>query len=74
MANVTDVSHRQRMISLVLAAGLVLTAIGPAWAADPEDRKREVERRLDQAQGELNQSTQDLNQATRSFADAQAQL
>ncbi|HJU97700.1 MAG TPA: hypothetical protein VJ644_06985, partial [Jiangellaceae bacterium] len=62
------------MGALVLAAALILTALGPAWAADPQDRKREVERRLDQAQSELNQSTRELDEATRSYADAEAQL
>jgi murein DD-endopeptidase MepM/ murein hydrolase activator NlpD len=62
------------MLSLVIAAGLVLAALTPAWAADPDDRKRQVERQLEQVQAELHQSTQALNEATQSFAAAQAQL
>jgi murein DD-endopeptidase MepM/ murein hydrolase activator NlpD len=74
VTNVTTPSPRQRMISLVIAAGLVLAALTPAWAADPDDRKREVERQLEQIQAELHQSTQALNEATQSFEAAQAQL
>jgi murein DD-endopeptidase MepM/ murein hydrolase activator NlpD len=67
-------SPRQRMLSLVIAAGLVLAALTPAWAADPDDRRREVQRQLEQVQAELHQSTQALNEATQSFEAAQAQL
>ena len=74
MTGVTSVTHRRRTASLALAAGLLVTALVPAWAADPQDRKREVEQRLDQAQSELNQSTRELDEATRSYTDAEAQL
>jgi murein DD-endopeptidase MepM/ murein hydrolase activator NlpD len=64
----------RRVMSLVLATGLVLATLSPAWAADPHDRKRAVEQQLGQAQAELRQSTKELADATRSFTDAQAKL
>ncbi|MGH8773702.1 MAG: peptidoglycan DD-metalloendopeptidase family protein [Jiangellaceae bacterium] len=74
MTSVTSVSIRGRMLSLALAAGLVVAALSPAWASDPEDRRRVVQQRLEQAQAELNQSTEALDTATQSFRDAQSQL
>jgi murein DD-endopeptidase MepM/ murein hydrolase activator NlpD len=65
---------RRRVVSLALATGLVLAMLSPAWAADPRDRKRAVEKQLGQAQAELRQSTKELADATRSFTDAQAKL
>jgi murein DD-endopeptidase MepM/ murein hydrolase activator NlpD len=70
---VTSVLIR-RVSALVLAAGLVLAMLIPASAADPHDRKRAVEQRLDQAQEELRQSTRELAEATESYTDAQAKL
>jgi murein DD-endopeptidase MepM/ murein hydrolase activator NlpD len=64
----------RRVISFVLTAGLVLAMLSPAYAADPHDRKRAVEQKLDRAQSELRQSTKELADATTSFTDAQAKL
>ncbi len=64
----------RRVSALVLAAGLVLAMLIPASAADPQDRKRALEQRLDQAHEELRQSTRELAEATESYTDAQAKL
>ena len=66
--------HRLRIVTSLLAVGLVLAVFSPAHAADPHDRKRAVEQRLEQAQEELRQSTRELGDATASYADAQAKL
>jgi murein DD-endopeptidase MepM/ murein hydrolase activator NlpD len=54
--------------------GLVIAALSPAWASDPEDRRRQVEQQLEQAESELYQSTRALDDATQAYEKVEAQL
>jgi len=65
---------RRRLVAASATALLLLGSLVPAFAADPEARKREVERQLAAAQHELAESGAALAQATTSFRDAEAQL
>jgi murein DD-endopeptidase MepM/ murein hydrolase activator NlpD len=60
----------------LLAATLVTSLLpAPADAADsPQQRKREVEQQLSEAQEDLDHSTADLRRATKAFEDAEAAL
>ena len=75
MNDVTDRnSWYRRAAALVVTVGVLMSALSPAWAVDPEDRLREVEKQLDQAQEELNHSTAALTTATQAYQTATAAL
>lgn len=79
-AVVTGVIRRSRArgaFAAVCGAAVMLAALLPAVASaadDPEDRKREVERRLEDVRADLNQSTRELDEATRAYREAESQL
>jgi murein DD-endopeptidase MepM/ murein hydrolase activator NlpD len=66
--------RRRRCAVAALVIALPLSALAPAYAADPEARHHELEQRLATTRQELTESTTALAQATESYQQAEAQL
>ena len=64
------VSTRRKLATAIAAAGLLVGTLGHAWAASPEERLRDVENRIDQAEEELNHSSTALSEATAAYEAA----
>jgi murein DD-endopeptidase MepM/ murein hydrolase activator NlpD len=66
--------RRRRCAVAALVIALPLSALAPAYAADPEARHHELEQRLATTRQELTESTTALARATESYQQAEAQL
>lgn len=71
----TDRQRRRRVwVPLALAVAMGSAVLTPAYAADPEVQRREVQRRLAAASQHLEESSAALSRATADYEAAQAQL